>query len=60
LRRLGDKRVLLDYQVACGAGVPKGLYGLLVNASITHSGPGSDRDFSNNTANGTAGIRVRQ
>lgn len=60
LKRLGDKRVLVDYQVACGAGVPKGLYGLFVSASITHAGPGSDRDFSNNTATGTAGLRVRQ
>jgi hypothetical protein len=60
LKRLGDKRLEVVYQAACGAGVPKGLYGLSVNASITHAGPGSDSNFSNNTATGTAGLRVRQ
>jgi DNA-binding beta-propeller fold protein YncE len=59
IRKLGDKRVELDFAVTCGVGVAPGYYALVVNAFVTHNGPGSDRDSVNNFATTSGLLRVR-
>ncbi len=59
LRRFGDKRLQFDFDVACGAGVVPGFYALAVNAFVAHTGPGQDRDPSDNFAATTGLLLVR-
>ena len=59
LRRLSDKRLQFSFDVTCGPGVAPGFYPLLVNASVTHTSGGFDRDSSDNFAAANAVLRVR-
>ena len=59
IRRLGDKRLRFDFDVACAPGVVPGFYALVVNAFVAHTGPGQDRNASNNFATTSGLLRVR-
>ena len=59
IRRLGDKKLQFDFDVACAPGVVPGFYALSVSAFVSHTGPGQDRDPSNNFAATSGLLRVR-
>jgi hypothetical protein len=59
LRRLADKKLQFSFDVTCGPGVAPGFYPLLVNASVTHTSGGGDRDSSDNFTSANAVLRVR-
>jgi ABC-type polar amino acid transport system ATPase subunit len=59
IRRLGHKRLRFDFDVVCAPGVAPGFYALSVNAFVAHTGPGQDRDASDNFATKSGLLRVR-
>jgi DNA-binding beta-propeller fold protein YncE len=59
IRRLGDKKLQFDFDVACAPGVVPGFYALSVSAFVAHTSPGQDRDASNNFAVTSGLLRVR-
>jgi hypothetical protein len=58
VRRL-DTSDSVDFDVACAPGVVPGFYALSVNAFVGHTGPGQDREASNNFAVTSGLLRVR-
>jgi hypothetical protein len=57
IRRLGHKRLRFDFDVVCAPGVAPGFYALSVNAFVAHTGPGQDRDASDNFATTSGRLR---
>jgi len=59
VRQLGDRKLRFDFDVACAPRIVPGFYALSVSAFVSHTGPGQDRDASNNFAVTSGLLRVR-
>jgi len=60
IRRLGRSTYHLRVSITCGPGlVAPGNYGLIVTASVKHTGEGVEQNTSNNSGSSTTTLRIR-